>query len=801
MPDYADKKAKKDILVRLKDCYKKAVEADQDNRRDAMEDIKFARLPTYQWDETTKKDRGKDRLMLEFNKAKVQCKRVINEMRANRPAGKIRGTEDNDKDTAEVLEGLARNIWNVSDGDSISDYQAEYQVFGGYGVWEIVTDYSSDTAFDQDIFVRNIANPFCVWSDPASKDMLKRDAMWWIKEDKMRKETYKQKYPKAEIVSFDSSEFDDDEEWEDDDSVRICEYWWKEPTTKTIALLTDGKSVDMDKEKIDPAMIVTDAAGNPRIRKVKCHKIMMAICSGEAVLEGPTEWVGSKFPFVPVYGDYLLIDGQIHWSGMVRDLKDPQRAYNDARTSIIETINLAPQAKVWATATQANGLTKQWSESHKKNFPWMLYNSDPAAPGPPQRVGGADVPVALIQAAQIASEEINSIAGFMFDPNAQTNSNSSGKALNARARQGQLATFNYPDNMGKAMKLTWEILIDLIPKIYDTERSVRILGADGAEKFMKVNQRSPTGEIVHDLSRGKFDVTVTVGPSFATQRQEAVEAYTEIGAANPQLWGVAGDLMFKAMDLPLSDQMAERFKHILPPPIQKMIEQGKEMPPEVVQAMAQVDQMQQMVTEQGKLVEAAAQEAEQVKTEAIQAQSGVEKAKSEVQIALANLKTEEANFKTMQAQFEAQVAQAKAELQTLAAGLQSKEAGLLSKEMEVNHGEQQSAMISDAAQAAIEQIARAGELIAQQADDFLGQAAQVVMDVRKGPDPRPVSVKMRTIDGKKVGEVTYEDGSVKQIAAERINGEMVGAIIGPEGPEKTVKVSRTPTGEIIGSLQ
>ncbi len=754
MAEYT-KKQYKDLVVRARDCYKKAVDADGGNRRLAMEDIKFVVIKGEQYSSITKKERGEDRLMLEFNKTKVQCKRVINEMRANRPQGKIRGTEDNDKAIAEIREGLARNIWSVSDGESISDYQAQYQVYAGYGAWEICTDYADDSAFDQDILVKSLPNPFCLWFDPSAKDMLKRDAKWWLKTEKLTKEAFESAYPKADRVSFEDTEFDDDEEWEDDESVRVCEYWWKEPVTKTIALLQDGKTVDIAKDQPDPALIVKQ-------RKVKSHKIMTAIVSGDSVLSEPAEWAGKFFPFIVVYGDYILIDGKIHWQGMVRDLKDAQMAYNDSRTSIVETIALAPQSKVWATAEQAKGHVNAWAEAHKKNLPMMLYNTDPNAPGPPIRIGGADVPVALIQAAQMASEEINSLAGFVFDPSSQDNKNSSGKALNARARQGQIVTFNYPDNMGKAMKFTWEILNDLIPKIYDTERSVRILGADGAEKFMKVNQVDPvTGQVMNDLSQGKYDITVTVGPSYATQRQESVEAYTDIATRNPELMGVAGDLIFKNMDLPGSEQIAERMKFMLAPPIQKSLAEEGKQSPEVQQAMMQVEQMQQQVQQQGQLVEQAANEAQAEVSKA-------DKAKADVQVALAQLKVEEANFKVMQAQFEASVATKKAELQGMATDVDV-------REFKVDQEQQQAEQVKQHAESAIAQINELVKGVQAETQEFLSTAAQVTTDrlqqIETKPKPKATVGRIRREGGKMVADVDYDDGTRKTAVGERKNGE------------------------------
>lgn len=610
----------KDLLARIHRRVKIMMEADEDNRRNAIEDLKFLHIPGYQWDETTKKERGNDRVMYEFNKLRVTVKRIINDMRANRPAGKVRAVEDGDKSTANVLEGLIRNIWNVADGDTVIDYAAEYQVGCGMGAWRITTDYADDEAFDQTIGVDPILNPLCLYADPAAQDFLKRDAEDWFLLDKVSEETYKARWPKAQVIDFDADvEFDDDDEWKEDGKVRIGEYWWKQPYDKTILLLSNGETVDAS--TVTPEQLAEAGIQVVKQREVRCYKILMCIASGNAILEGPTEWAGSQFPFVPVYGDFIVIDGKKYWSGLTRYAKDAQRSYNYSRTNAIESVALAPQAKFWATAKQAEGLTASWAEANKKNFPFQLYNADPVAPGPPQRMGGADVPVALVQEMQISSEDIKAVTGI-YDASLGAQSNeTSGRAINARQRQGEIATFNYMDNMAKGIRRTWEILIDLAPKIYDTARTVRILGVDGAEDYAKVNTfvtDPQTGEqqALNDLSRGKYDVTVTVGPSFATLRQEAAEAYGEIAARDPNVMMAAGDLVFKAMDLPYAEQIAERYQALLPPPIQQMLGKGKAMPPEVQSAMAQVDQAMQLVQQKAQLVQAAEQELRDLQAQA-----------------------------------------------------------------------------------------------------------------------------------------------------------------------------------------
>ena len=640
---------KKDLLERIRDRYHEMKEAEDTNRQKSMADLKFLIIPGEQWEPNMKKNRG-DRPCYEFNKLRITSKRIINDMRANRVQGKVRASEDSDKETADIYEGLIRNIWNTSDGDTVVDYAAEYQVGSGFGAWRINTKYAHEDVFDQDIVVEQLYNPFNLYADPSAKDILKRDARDWILIDKLSKDEYEQRWPDKEVIEFDSSEFDD--EWEDEESVRICEYWYKEPYDKVLWQLQDGSVVDAEESpELEPYKV--------KERVSQCYKIKSCIASGEAILE-ESEWAGKYFPFVLIYGDYLIIDGKVEYCGIARYGKDAQRSYNVARTAVTETIAMAPQAKFWATPEQANGHTDKWAEAHQKNFPFLLYNADPKAPGSPQRMGGPEVPVALIQELQLASEEIKAVTGI-FDPSLGAQSNeTSGRAIVARQRQGEIATFNYQDNLSKGIRYTWEILVDLIPKIYDTERNLRVLGPDGAENYVKINtiQLDQNGQPIpkNDLTTGKYDVVITVGPSFSTQRMEASDIYLQLAQTAPQVMAIAGDLIMKSLDLPYSEDIAERMKVMLPPQVQQVINEDKQLPPEVLQAMQQAEQAMMMVNQKMQEVQMAAQE---IQGE----QAKVEKGKSEIEKLIANLKTEEARFEARIAKEMANIAQKQADIQ------------------------------------------------------------------------------------------------------------------------------------------
>jgi hypothetical protein len=779
----------KKLLERIRDRFKVMTDADDDNRRLALDDLKFAHEPGAQWDQALKKERG-DRPCYEFNKLRITIKRVINHIRANRPAGKVRAVEDGDKDTADIYDGLNRNIWNVSDADTVVDYAAEYVVAGGMGAWRVTTEYSDDTAFEQDIFIRPIKNPFCLYADPTASDPFKRDADDWILTEKISKKAYETRYPKAKRVSFEDVEFDDDTDWEDDETVRICEYWYKKAYDKTLYLLPTGETVDKLPHGVKPV----------RERQVKCPKIMMVIASGDAILEGPTEWAGKMFPFVMVHGEWRVIDGKVQWHGLTRFSKDAQRAYNASRTAINETIALAPQAKWLMTPEQYLGLEKHIADAHKQNIPVMFYNNQPGAQQP-TRLGGPEVPVALIQEAGMASEDIKATSGI-FDASLGNQSNeTSGIAIRSRQEQGEIATYNYMDNISKGVRITDEIVLDLIPHIIDTTRAIRILGADGGEKYVKVNtpvQDPQTGEItvMNDLTRGKYDVTVTSGPSFSTQRQEAAEVYTAIGQAVPQLWAVAGDLVVKAMDLPYSEQIADRLKAILPPQIQQQMSEGKPIPPEVQAVMQQAEQAMAIVQQQSQLVQQAAQEVEQSKAES-------DKAKAEVQ-------TEIANLKTAQAQFEAKVAKEVANLVQREAQLSIQQSQIENQSLKVEHErgsleqERGKVVLADEASQAIENIK---ELAADFSNVAFAMADR--LDPPKPEKPktrRQVSLKRNGPD--LVGQIDEVDEagnvvSTRGAKMSRQGDELIAAIeqLGDDGQIAGVKEARLKrvNGNLVGT--
>lgn len=766
------KNEQEDLVALVKKRYKFMTEADHENREAAMDDLKFIKVPGYQWEENMKQERGK-RPCFEFNKLNTTIKRIVNDIRANRPAAKVRAVEGGDKETAEINEGLIRNIWNVSDGDSITDYAAEFQVGGGMGAWRVNTRYSDDTGFNQEIVLELVENPFTLYCDPNAKDPQKRDAEDWIYTEKIAYKTFEKRFPGEEKMDFENwEEFDENEDWFDEETVRIAEYWYKEPHEKEIWLLSTGETVDSETDEargIDENLI-------SRRRTVQTNKIMWCVANGMKILEGPFEWAGSEFPWVVVFGDYVIVDGTPYWWGLTRFAKDAQRSYNISRTAIIENIAQAPMSKWWATPEQADGLVEQWADAHKKNYPFMLYNPDQKSPGPPQRMGGPDIPVALSHETQMSSEDLKSVTGI-FDPSLGQQSNeTSGRAIYARQQQGEIATFNYKDNIAKGVRRTAELLIDLIPQIYDTERELRILGTDGAEDYVRVNQivvdpATNRPVRVNDITAGKYDVTVTVGPNFATQRQEAAEIYSDMANTSPELMQIAGDLVFKSMDLPYAEDIADRLKTLLPEPIQQMLnEDMADVDPAVMQAMQQAEVAMQQVQEHGRLVQEAADEL------------SVDKA--ELEKLAADIKTEQAELRAAKSEFDAHIAKVQAELIKRDAGLDKREAQMTADDVQAM--QEQIAGLVDIAKTTgnTEQLDAIVAQFMQQADQVLLNMNERMEEIGTKTDRVPTGGSVSRKNGRLVADVEFSDGSRRQVGAVRDQGNLrIVPVEADSGPE------------------
>lgn len=586
---------------RLEQC----IEAESYNRAEALIDLQFRCGD--QWDEQSKQSRALDgRPMLTINKLQTFLHQVLNDQRQNKPGIKIHPVDDGaDVETAKIIQGMIRHIEYASNADTAYDTAIEGATTNGFGYFAIKTDYCDAESFDQDIKFQRIANPFSVYLDPASQELDGSDARFAFVIENMAREEFEIAYPDAEAndKSLLRGIGDGQVGWLDNDFVRVADYYFIKETQETLVRLNDGRSVW--KSELEKTLTQDDLMRGVAIvkeRKSVRRKVMWQKITSVDVLEEreiPCEWI----PVFPVYGDVVNINGKVIRSGLIRYARDPQRMYNFWMTAATEEVAMRNKTPYIAAEGQLEGHEAQWRQANNRSFPVLQYKpvtvNGTMAPAP-QRQPMADVPVGVLQMAMHANDNIKAATG-LFDSSLGARGNAtSGVQEASQQRQGQISTFHYTDNLTITIRHAARCILSML-KIYDTERVVKILGEDDSITTATINkQATPEDEqneeskvidgVLHNLSAGKYDVTVSVGPSYSTLRQESSAAMIEAVRAYPPLMQIAGDLVVKSQDWPGADDLAERLKRSIDPKLLGEEEAVNELPPEAQQAMQQMQQ-------------------------------------------------------------------------------------------------------------------------------------------------------------------------------------------------------------------
>lgn len=643
------KKEHDELLRVARERMQACSEAENANRTLALDDMKF--LAGEQWmAEAVKQRQLEGRPCMTFNQLPAIVQQVTNDQRQNTPSIKVHPVDDKaDPDTAEVLQGLIRHIEYDSHADAAYDMAVNAAAIHGYGVWRLLTEYEAPDSFDQVIRFARIRNPLSVYIDPYAQCPVASDMRYCLITDVVPVDVFKREYPNAnaaDALNWDGVGDSHRKGWMRDDGVVVAEYYWIDLKADTLVLLQDGTTAwksDLGKD----AEVVSAKTRQSMRRQIRWAKI-----SGVDVLQ-EAEIPGNWIPVFPVYGQELDIEGEVKRWGVVRNAKDPARMYNYWLTTATEEVSMRPRTPYIGAAGQFEGHEQQWAMANRASIPYLEYSpvtiNGTLAP-PPQRQPMADVPVGVLQMAMHARDNIKSTTG-LYDASLGAQGNeTSGRAILARQREGDTANFHFTDNLNRSIRHCGRVLVDMIPHIYDAERIVRLRGEDEEISSAKINsteQDQETGlqRVVNDLTVGKYDVTISAGPSYTTQRQEAAEAMTQFAQSWPKLMEVAGDKVVANMDWPGAQEIAERIKKSMPPGFAS--EEGEEppqLPPEVQQQLQQMDQVIQDMTEQLQKAESGVERARidadsRVRVAEITAQSrlDVEELKSMVQMLVQRL--------------------------------------------------------------------------------------------------------------------------------------------------------------------
>ena len=601
-----------------------AMSALSESREDEIDDLKFyAGSPDnhWQWPADVLATRGavqgqtiNARPTLTINKLPQHVRQVTNDQRQNRPSAKVIPVDDDaDVEIADIFNGMIRHIEYISDADVAYDTACENQVAYGEGYMRLLTEYCDDDTFEQDIKIGRVRNSFSVYMDPTIQDPTGADAKWCFVTEDLTKDEYARLYPDAApITTLQSLGVGDQSisNWLNEDTIRIADYYYIGYDRATLNQYPGNQTAfnGTPEDKMLRGMfgkpVKSRESDRPRVKYCKIN--------GYEIL-AENDWAGKWIPVIRIVGNEFEVDGRLYVSGLVRNAKDAQRMYNYWVSQEAEMLALAPKAPFIGYGGQFEGYEDKWKTANTQNWPYLEVNPDVtdgqgAVLPLPQRAQPPMASSGLLQAKAGAAEDIKSTTGQYNASLGMGSNERSGKAILARQREGDVGTYHYGDNLARGVRHIARQLIDLIPKIYDTQRVARIIGEDGETKMVKINpdQPQPVNKIVdqqgvviekiYNPGVGKYDVVATTGPGYATKRQEALEAMAQLLQGNPQLWQVAGDLFVKNMDWPGAQEMSKRFAKTIDPKLMGDSEDNPALAAAQQQMQAMGQEMEQMHT-------------------------------------------------------------------------------------------------------------------------------------------------------------------------------------------------------------
>ena len=638
--DAREKAVVEEFLTVARERFRTIADAEGMVREKMLEDLQFR--ASEQWPDHIKAMREQDnRPCLTVNRIPSFIRQVTNSQRASKPAIQVIPTGDEgDPEVAEVLQGVVRHIETKSDADVAYATAGDHQCTMGRGYVRVLTDYADENPdrMDQVVKIGRIANPFSVYVDPNAQNPDGSDARYAFIVEDIPISEYRNRFPHSDLASLSmfTSPGNDEQEWLPDGNIRIAEYFYVEESREVMILLEnqDGVRIRVPQSEFN-AELATDlnilAEREVTTRQVKWALInAVEVLEGDDDLAGGMDWPGKYIPIVPVLGDEININGVRDYRGIVRDSKDPQRMYNYWVSAQTEMIALAPRAPFIGGEGQFEGHESKWKTANVRNYPYLEYKptslSGQQIP-PPQRQSWEPPIQAMTAAIAQSDNDLKATGGFHDASLGQRGPQESGRALRTRQQQDEMSNSHYLDNLGRAIRQVGRIVVDLIPKIYDTQRVLQIIGEDDQQRRVMVfagQQNSPTEDQIvpgvqgiYDIGMGEYDVAVDVGPSFQTKRQEALDAMVQFVQAYPDVFPMIGDLLTENMDWPGAKQLAARLKKMLPQPLQDEIDPSM-VPPQV---QAQMQQMQMQLKQLGQEYEKA-QEA--IRTDQVKERAKIE---------------------------------------------------------------------------------------------------------------------------------------------------------------------------------
>lgn len=578
--------------------FKRCVKWEQLARQRFLDDYKMAQADAYngyQWPNDLRRTREVDeRPSLTLNGIRQHNLQIINDAKQNKPSIKAMPTGGGSTyESAQCVSALFKHIEYISNATTAYDLATSFQVQAGWGFIRVETDYCNEENFDQDIFIRRVTDPLSIYMDPDAKEADKSDAKFAFAFEDIDREEF-EKSPKWRKYSSLASQtaLGDIEGWQTQTNVRVADYWRVVEEADLLYALPKGfghssfpggfiKRSTLREggakfwKEIKKAL---DANPNVRSRELITQKVVYALIIGSTVVE-EKDCPGRYIPLVPVMGEETVIEGNLDRVSHTRAMLDAQRMYNYAASSAVEFMGLQTKTP-WLVATESiEELETYWNNANRINtsaLPFKAFREDGSPIPPPTRIAPPTAAPIYAQQMQASLQDLLMTSGQFAAQMGASGNERSAKAIGERQRQSDNATYHFVDNLAIAIRHVGRIILDLIPKIYDTRRVLQILADDGTtlevmidpqaqQHYQKVMQQDAlSAQHVLNPALGQYEVSADIGPNYATRREEAFDAFKLILTQNPALTGLLGDILFRAGDFPHAEEAAQRLRRMVP---------------------------------------------------------------------------------------------------------------------------------------------------------------------------------------------------------------------------------------------
>lgn len=573
----APKESDEDILKEARDRYRLCEQNESDNYTDARNDLRFLSGGENQWDPVDAALRKSQRRpMITVNNLPTFLHQITNEQRMNKLGGLVHPVDDGaDEETAKVIQGLIRHIEYDSSASEATTTAVNSAAAIGFGWFRLVTDYESEMSFDQKIMFKRIRNALSVHKDPLSQELDGSDSKFFFIDSLEARKEFERAHPKANASNTSLIGQELYKGWITQETVLVCEYYRIVETPDTLCMYVDGtKGWKSDKS---PLAVMIGNDGKPKERKSARRVVEWFKLTGADILERTVikcDWI----PVFPVYGDEIDIDGEVVRSGVIRNAKDSFKMYNVCITTAIEEVSTRAKSPYIMAEGQDEGHETQWANINRIPYASVKYKPttvDGLLVPPPQRSPMADIPAGWLSMTMHFADNKKATTGLFDSSLGAKGTATSGVQEREQQQQGDIANYHYADNEKITYRHALRCIISMLPHYYDGARTIRILGEDETSEVVTINQpferpNPKTGAIervMHDLTVGKFDVTVSAGPSYSTKRQEAAEFMTDAmqAAKDPAAASVLTYLAIKNQDLAGAEEATKMLKKLLPP--------------------------------------------------------------------------------------------------------------------------------------------------------------------------------------------------------------------------------------------